>query len=157
MEDVEFHCVITLRVGIMTSRIVNSIALAAFINFAIGCASTTIVTYQREDVNISNPDSGNAFSENKIVEVELVTKDTLIYDDDGGRYTERYADRDSVIVGMTVEGKQVVTPFRDVARVSVEGSAKRYGVVPVLIACGIVALLAVGVSQFGSLNMGWAN
>jgi hypothetical protein len=81
----------------------------------------------------------------KILSVTLVNRDVIIFDADGAQYYERYKNKQRVIVGKTVSGKNIAIPLAEVrlARLDDDESKTNVSVFfPTVLIIGLVAAMS---------------
>ncbi len=113
---------------------------AVFLSLAVylisGCAGPSKTVINRESIPY--------FAETKILSVTLMNSDVIAFDNDGGRYYERYQNKKHVIVGRTAPGKMVEIALDNVRRARLENhevEIDRSGFVPIVLIVGVLAVI----------------
>jgi len=120
----------------MFRRLFAAVFLSLAVYFISGCAGPSKTVINRESIPY--------FAETKILSVTLMNSDVITFDDDGGRYYERYQNKKHVIIGRTAPGKMIEIALDNVRRARLENhevEIDRSGFVPIVLIIGVLAVI----------------
>jgi hypothetical protein len=120
----------------MFRRLIAAVFLSLVVYCLSGCAGSAKTVIDRESIPY--------FAETKILSVTLMNGDVLAFDSDGGRYYERYRNKNRVIAGRTEVGKMAEIPLDNVRRARLENhevEISQNGFVPVVLIVGVLAVI----------------
>lgn len=120
----------------MFRRLIAAVFLSLAAYFIAGCAGSAQTMINRESI----PN----FAETKILSVTLMNGDVITFDDEGGRYYERYKNKTRVIIGRIESGKTAEIALANVRRARLENhevEIEHSGFVPIVLLVGVLAVI----------------